>query len=157
MKDVRNMILVFTCLALLGAMQANAVNYSQQPVKQTYGQPMHVTSGTAPSATFHSTSTMIKPAGAYSATSTLNANGTVNAGAYGIGSTNVSGPRRVGGTASPGEGGGSSGNLNDQSGNDPNENGTPIGDALIPLTLLAGAYLIIRAVRRKVRSRISEG
>ena len=36
------------------------------------------------------------------------------------------------------------------------EAGTPIGDALIPLMLCAGAYLIIRARRRMVRSKMSE-
>lgn len=33
---------------------------------------------------------------------------------------------------------------------------TPVGDALIPLMLCAGAYLIIRARRRMVRSKMSE-
>lgn len=33
---------------------------------------------------------------------------------------------------------------------------SPIGDALIPLMLCAGAYLIIRARRRMVRSKVSE-
>ena len=32
----------------------------------------------------------------------------------------------------------------------------PVGDALIPLMLCAGAYLIIRARRRIVRSKVSE-
>lgn len=32
----------------------------------------------------------------------------------------------------------------------------PVGDALIPLMLCAGAYLIIRARRRMVRSKVSE-
>lgn len=33
---------------------------------------------------------------------------------------------------------------------------TPVGDALIPLMLCAGAYLIVRARRRMVRSKVSE-
>ena len=65
------MTIVITCLALLGAMQAMAVNYPQmKPARPTYGQPMHVTAATAPTATFHSTSPM---AGTYSGVSTLNA------------------------------------------------------------------------------------
>lgn len=36
------------------------------------------------------------------------------------------------------------------------EAGTPIGDAVLPLMLCAGAYLIIQARRRMVRSKVSE-
>lgn len=39
---------------------------------------------------------------------------------------------------------------------DPTQPGSPLGDAVLPLMLCAGAYLIIRARRRMVRSRMSE-
>lgn len=91
-----------------------------------------------PKAVFHSTSTMMGSGSQYSANPTLNADGTVNAEAYGVENQDAPKMRRVSGT--PGQGGIQQ----------------PIGDALIPLTLFAGAYLIIRAARRKVRSRMSE-
>jgi len=51
------------------------------------------------------------------------------------------GPRRVGSTEL----------------SDPNRsNESPIGDAVLPLMLCAGAYLIIRARKRMVRSKVGE-
>lgn len=140
------MTIVITCLALLGAMQAMAVNYPQmKPARQQmYGQPMHVTTATAPTATFHSTSPM---AGTYSGVSTLNANGTVNEEAYGVGRANVSGPRRVGGGASPGGEGG--GGLNDQSSGDERENGTPLGSPVLPLLLMSLAFCGVVYMRKR--------
>ncbi len=44
-----------------------------------------------------------------------------------------------------------------KTGDDPNNpQYGPVGDALIPLMLCAGAYLILRARRRMVRSKMSE-
>lgn len=44
-----------------------------------------------------------------------------------------------------------------KTGDDPNNpQYGPVGDALIPLMLCAGAYLIVRARRRMVRSKVSE-
>ena len=130
------MTIVITCLALLGAMQAMAVNYPQmKPARPTYGQPMHVTAATAPTATFHSTSPM---AGTYSGVSTLNANGTVNEEAYGVGRANVSGPRRAGG----------GGGVDEASENDNQWNGSPLGSPVLPLLLLAMAFCGVTYLRR---------
>lgn len=94
-----------------------------------------------PKAVFHSTSTMMGSGSQYSANPTLNADGTVNEEAYGVGNQDAPKVRRFSGTSgTPGQGGIQQ----------------PIGDALIPLMLFAGAYLIIRAARRKVRSMMSE-
>ena len=141
MKDVRYMTIVITCLALLGAMQAMAVNYPQmKPARQQmYGQPMHVTTATAPTATFHSTSPM---AGTYSGVSTLNANGTVNEEAYGVGRANVSGPRRAGG----------GGGVDEAAENDNQWNGSPIGSPVLPLLLLACAYMCLRPFLKRKRA-----
>ena len=47
--------------------------------------------------------------------------------------------------------------VNEGDGYDPNNTQIgPLGDALIPLMLCAGAYLIIRARRRMVRSKVGE-
>lgn len=70
--------------------------------------------------------------------SMLNADGTVNADAYGIGQRNAPGPRRVGGqTGTPGEGG----------------EQQPLGDILWPLMLMAMMYAAVRVFRRKPESR----
>ena len=146
MKNIKRLMII-TCIALMGAMQATAVTYKPyKPQKSTYGQPMPVGYATAPTTTFYSTSAMQGGRGTY--TSTLNANGTVKASAYGVG---MSGPRRIGGAASPGEeddeGGGTG--LNQEAHDDERENGTPIGDAVVPLMLLACAYLIWCAARKR--------
>ena len=96
----------------------------------------------APSATFQSTSSMPGSGSEYSSNPTLNADGTA---AY-LGEANSSSktnlqPRRA---------------KKDENNPEILDGDNPIGDALIPLTLLALAYLIIRAARRKVRSRMSE-
>ena len=141
MKNVRYMTIVITCLALLGAMQAMAVNYPQmKPARQQmYGQPLYVTTATAPTATFHSTSPMT---GTYSGVSTLNANGTVNEEAYGVGRANVSGPRRAGG----------GGGVDQASENDNQWNGSPLGSPVMPLLLLACAYMCLRPFLKRKRA-----
>ena len=72
--------------------------------------------------------------------STLNTDGTVKEAAY------VSGPKRIGGTPTPG-GGGTNGP--GTPGNPEDENQQPLGDAIIPLMLLALAYMAIRVYRRR--------
>jgi len=110
----------------LMALPAKAQTFGAQKVEQ-------------PNAVFHSTSTMMGSGSQYSANPTLNADGTAAyEGATYSPAKAPGGPRRIG---NPGET------------DDGNE---PLGDALIPLTLLALAYIIIRAARRKVRSRMSE-
>ena len=132
-------------LLILGAMQMMAVDY-----KSTYrgiqSQPVYgiATTAIAPTATFQSTS-------AYSEqwtteqSSMLNADGSVNAGAY-----LSSGPNRAkkdGPGSGPGGGSGSSpGTPGGQL--DPTKQ-QPLGDVLLPLTLLACAYAIYKVSRRR--------
>lgn len=140
MKTIRVMMMA-VLLVLLGTMQAAAVEYKNSYQRQgsmnSHSQPVSLTrTAMMPNAAFQSTSTMSFSTRT-EAENTLNANGTVNAGAYGIGNNNVSGgPRKTsssGGIDPPG------GN-DDVDDDDDDENGTPIGDAVLPLVMLACAY-----------------
>ena len=134
-------------------------------------------SGTYRAGTFHSTgSTMMRTGSSYSSSPLLNKNGSAayNGPSYAPSRRYSNGPLRSlidhGGGGGGGEGGEGSGEGSGEGGEGsgsggigtpPDDDGTPpngfpIGDALIPLTLLAGAYLIVRAARRKVRSTMSE-
>lgn len=132
-------------------------------------------SGTYRAGTFHSTgSTMMRTGSSYSSRPTINQYGSAvsNGGPRRSIFKGGSGPHRglIHGDEDPdpGEGGGGGGGEGGEGGGGgsgigtpPDDDGTPpngfpIGDALIPLTLFAGAYLIIRAARRKVRSMMSE-
>lgn len=125
-------ILIMTLLpALLGAAQAGAVEYKNSYQRSVVGYQLSAVGyqgATAPSATFQSTS-------AYSSqweqqeNTLLNNDGSMNTGAY-----MTSGPRRAPGT--PG------GTL------DPTTQ-QPLGDVLLPLTLLACAYAIYKVSRRR--------
>lgn len=152
MKNVRHLMMVITCMALLGAMQVMAVTYEPQKPLKRYSHPMPVMTATAPTATFQSTSSLPTSGSVYTTTPALNENGTVNEEAYGVGRRNVSGPRRVGGPGSVGneddEGGGGSG-LNQESQNDNSENGSPIGDAVLPLLLCALAFCGVLYMRKR--------
>jgi len=135
MKEMRYILMVLM-LALIGV-QSDAINY---PVYQPSGRQVAgpaFTPATAPNATFQSTSAM--PAGSGSSTfcSTLNADGTVNEEAYGVGSQDAPKIRRAGG----------------QSGT-PGQSGIqqPLGDAMLPLTLLACAYMCLRAFLKRKRA-----
>ena len=116
----------------------------------TMAQPFGNQPVTQPTAVFQSTSVMQGSGSAYSANPILNSDGTA---AYsGSSSSTVSGPRRAkmdDPAPSNPFGGQTIGNVGN-----PNEPGTPIGDALIPLMLFACAYFIWR--RRMVRSKMSE-
>ena len=102
-----------------------------------------------PITAFRSTSTMVSSGSAYSATPALNSDGTA---AY-SGSAPASGPRRAkmddpdpsNPFINPGTGEPST--IGDVG--NPNEPGTPIGDALIPLALLALMYVCVRTFRRR--------
>lgn len=147
MRKVRNLMMVIACMALMGAMQAMAVTYAPaKPQKKAYGHPVHMVA-TAPATTFQSTSSLQSSGSVYTTTPALNANGTVDEEAYGVGS----GPRRVGGAGSVGgeddEGTGTG--LNQEAHDDNKENGTPIGDAALPLMLMAGAFALFVYFRRK--------
>lgn len=142
MKNLRKMM-VFTCLALLGALQVTAATFKPyKPQQQTkMVRSMYPMATTTPNAAFRSTSVMTGSGSEDISTSTLNENGTVNESAYGVGRSNVSGPRRVG---TPDDE-----NIPHSGSEQTNPNGFPLGDAVLPLLLLAGAYLFWRARRRR--------
>ena len=138
MKNTVAIIMLVLLPALTGAAQAGAVDYrnSYQQSAISYQSSGFgiATTATAPTATFQSTS-------AYSGqwteqSSMLNNDGSVNSGAY-----MTSGPRRAPGGAPGGPG----------TPTDPLDPHTqqPLGDAALPLLLLALAYMGIRAYRRK--------
>ena len=122
-------------LLLIGAVETQAVEYkttykgSDHAIQQTEHKVAN-SATTAPSAGFQSTSAM--PVASMGA-STLNADGTVNAEAYGIGQEETpakapSGPRKVGGGQTI-EG--------------------PVGDAVLPLLFMSLAFGLFVYFRRK--------
>ena len=125
MKTTYTHILLI-CLLALGAMQAKALNYQNTYQPSTYDMPQ---------VAFRSTS-------AYSSQWTeqdntmLNSDGSVNEEAYTTSRNNApGGPRRI---INP-----------DEEDEDDKENGTPLGDVLFPLMLMALAYIVIRLYRRR--------
>ena len=142
MKDImRNMMkrntlsILLIALLALGAMQASAVDY-QTKYKGTMYNVQSTTSygAVAPAATFQSTSTYASPE--WAEQPMLNSDGTVNEGAYMSGRNNAPGPRREPGNPFSGD-------------NTPDGGNHPLGDALIPLALLACAYAIYKVSRRR--------
>ncbi len=146
---LRNSIVILAAIllpALMGAAQAGAVEY-----KSTYRgirtQPVYgiATTAAAPSATFQSTSAYSGQWSSEPSSTLLNSDGSVNSGAY-----MSSGPNRAkkadddndgydddtGMPVNPVIGGGDGGN-------------TPLGDVLLPLTLLACAYVTYKVSRRR--------
>ena len=122
-------------LLLIGAVETQAVEYrttykgSDHAIQQTEYQ-VAASATTTPSAGFQSTSAM--PVASMGA-STLNADGTVKAEAYGIGQEETpakapNGPRKVGGQTIE---------------------GTPLGDTLLPLLLMSLAFGMFVYFRRK--------
>lgn len=138
MKNTVAIIMLVLLPALTGVAQAGAVEYrnSYQQSAVSY-QPSGfgiATTATAPTATFQSTSAYSGQWEQEAQQSMLNNDGTVNSEVYGIGRKEVSGPRRV--TPNPDV--------------DPNDPGNvPLGDVLLPLTLLACAYAIYKVARRR--------
>jgi hypothetical protein len=127
--------LVIAIILIAGAAQVSAVTYQTKYKGSMYNVQSPTSYGAAPAATFQSTSTYASPE--WAEESTLNSDGTVNEGAY------MSGPRRLGEVPSPG---GTQPGTPDK----PNpENQQPLGDALIPLALLACAYAIYKVSRRR--------
>ena len=128
--------LVIAIILMAGIAQVQAVNY-----RNSYRKPTPVPSLTgggisqgavAPAATFRSTSAFSSPE--WAEQPMLNSDGSVNEEAYMSGRNNApGGPRRI---INPGE-------------DDDKENGQPLGDALIPLALLACAYAIYKVSRRR--------
>ena len=129
-------IAIIIMIALACAAQATAVDYKGtykgSRIQPTIGV---ATTATAPTVGFQSTS-------AYSnsfeeqSQPMLNADGTVNAEAYGVGQSNAPGRHIRTATPNPDV--------------DPNDPGNvPLGDGLIALMLCACAYLIVRATRKE--------
>ncbi|MBR1556469.1 MAG: hypothetical protein IJ647_01715 [Prevotella sp.] len=153
-------ILLLTCLLALGAMQAWAVNYGTNYRKPTPFSSTHrmatgrsyQSTGTDMTTTFHSTSAYSSALSSQeTANPMLNTDGSVNESNY------IGRPRRVivtpddgddGDEPDEGEGGGDN---KEGEGGDHNWNGSdqPLGDVLLPLTLLACAYAIYKVSRRR--------
>ena len=134
-------ILMVLMLALIGV-QANAVEY---PVYKPSGRQVAgpaFTPATAPNSTFQSTSTMSAGSGSSTFCSTLNADGTINEEAYGVGRRNL-GPRKT-----------EINNPDDPDDEDDKEDpgNTPLGDAVLPLLLLACAYMCLRPFLKRKRA-----
>lgn len=140
MKDImRNMMkrntlsILLIALLALGAMQASAVDYrNSYRGMQNSDYRAQTISVTAPAAMFQSTSAYASPE--WAENPMLNSDGTINEEAYMGAADAPSGPRRVGGQS------GTPGKEGDKQ---------PLGDALIPLFLLAIAYGGWRFLRRK--------
>ena len=156
MKYLRKMM-VFTCLALLGAMQVTAATFKPyKPQQQTkMVRSMYPMATTTPNAAFHSTSVLPSSGSFYTTTTpALNPNGTVNAGAYGVG---AAGPRRAKMGDDDDEGGGlvppddpNAPHYSDEDNPDQTTtNGFPIGDAVIPLLMMSLAFCGYLYLRHK--------
>lgn len=137
MRTTLKNMLIIVLLVLSGTMQATAVNY-QNSYHGVYKQEYQVrsVSATAPTTTFQSTSAYSDQWNRDAQQSTLNSDGTVNANAY-MSSLPGSSIRRGGNPGTPDD--------------EEEEEGEqqPLGDALLPLMLLACAYLIVRATRKE--------
>lgn len=134
MRTTLKNMLIIVLLVLSGTMQAVAVNYKNNyhgVYKQEY--QVRSVSATAPTTTFQSTSAYSSQWNQDEQQSMLNADGTVNNEAY-MSALPGNSIRRAPGT--PG------GTL------DPNAQ-QPLGDALLPLMLLALAYTSMRALFKK--------
>ena len=139
----RNMITLLSLLVLSSIMQATAVDYKNHYKSEYRARPAALTDykigATAPAVSFHSTSVYSVQWNETSVTPMLNADGTVNTEAYGVGHTHV-GPRRSG------SGSGSNPGTPDDDEEDEGEQ-QPLGDAVLPLLLLALAYICVRRMR----------
>ena len=136
MRKKRFLLMILA--AALMALPALAQNFGK-PHKPKYDQVQKqqvVTTTTAPSASFQSTSTMTGSGSSYSANPTLNGNGMAAMPAH-------SGPRRAPDTQQP----------DPNTGDDP-EGGTevgdqPLGDAVLPLLFMSLAFGMFVYFRRK--------
>ena len=140
MKTKTNMSNVLLAgLLLLGAVQAEAVDFKNTYRAEYSAQSMEYRAPgtvTAPEATFQSTTTMIGSGSAYSATPSLNEDGTAT----------YEGASEPSAALAPGRSIRKSGAFDDD------DDDMPLGDGLWVLTVLACAYLIIRVARRKKRT-----
>ena len=139
---LRNIVMtMIVCLpALVSAEQAYAVNYQNH--YRGVQSPMYSeqSTTTVPTGGFQSTSAYSGQLHQDVQEPMLNADGSVNAEAYGVGQQNAPGMRKApNGPSTPG------GQL------DPNAQ-QPLGDAVLPLMLLACAYLCMRVFLKRKRA-----
>lgn len=125
-------ILSIACLLVLSTTQAQAVKY--KPYTSTSCVNQRYDAAAAPTIGFTSTSAYATDDWTNPTTPMLNADGSVSAGAY-MGEQVVSGPHKAPGTP------GGTLNPNDQQ---------PLGDALLPLLLMAAAFCLIRRKRATI-------
>ena len=132
MKYMRRVIgLISLLLALSFSATAQIIGATQQEEQQAYG-------ASAPAASFQSTSALPSSGSEYSPNPTLNADGTASYG--GASYSPAKAPKRPGGIRKdPG---------NPFADNPNTQDNTPLGDAVVPLMLIACAYAVY-----KVRSR----
>ena len=137
MKELSLIIGKVAVIGLLALMPivVNAVEYKNMYRPTRYDRYLATTQAGAPTAVFQSTSTLAGSGSAYSATPMLDEDGTATLGGASAPAKAPGGPRRI---VNP-----------DGDDDDDTENGTPIGDALLPLLLLACAYLCTRVFRKK--------
>ena len=160
MKHMKRIVMIMVIMAAaLVALPAMA-----QQNNSRYGRPYKPQQTVvSPTATYHSTtfqstgSTMMNTGSTYSSRPRLNTRGTAVYG--GSPRSSVSGPHRGlinhggEGDPDPGEGGSGSGGI----GTPPDDDGTPpdgfpLGDAVLPLLLLACAYMCLRPFLKRKRA-----
>ena len=133
----RNIVITMTVIlaVLLGTVQVAAVEYKNSYQPSVRGQQISGYQGAAPVATFQSTSALPGSGSTYSATPMLNEDGTAT---Y----NGVTGPYNA--PAGPRKN--TIGNPDEE---DEDKNPNPLGDAVLPLMLLALAYAGMRLFRKK--------
>ena len=129
-------ILSIACLLVLSTTQAQAVDY--KPYTSTSCVNQRCDAAAAPTIGFSSTSAYATDDWTNPTTPMLNADGSVSAGAY------MGGPHKAPPSSSaPGT---PDGDLN----KDDQQVGVPLGDALLPLLLMAAAFCLIRRKRAAI-------
>jgi hypothetical protein len=128
-------ILSIACLLVLGTTQAQAVKY--KPYTGTSCVNQRYDAAVTPTIGFTSTSAYATDDWTNPTTPMLNADGSVSAGVY-MAEQVVSGPHRI---VNP-----------DGEDEDDTENGStqPLGDAILPLLLMAAAFCLIRRKRATI-------
>lgn len=139
MKNTVAIIMLVLLPALTGAAQAGAVEYKSTYKQSAISYPPSgfsvATTATAPTTTFQSTSAYSDQWSGEQPSTLLNSDGSVNAGAYMGGKNNAPGMRKAPGTPTDDD--------------EEEEERQPLGDAALPLLLLACAYAIYKVSRRR--------
>ena len=125
-------ILSIACLLVLSTTQAQAVRY--KPYTSTSCVNQRYDAAVTPTIGFTSTSAYATDDWTNPTTPMLNADGSVSAGAY-MGEQVVSGPHR---------GGPNPGTPDEELNKDDQQLGVPLGDAILPLLLMAAAFCLMR-------------